>query len=100
MKYEKLVRDKIPQIIKEKGGEAKTHIAETSEYEEKLKNKLREEVEEFLKDDNHEEMVDILEVLRAMANLKNIDWSQIEDMRKKKEEERGAFNQRIILDES
>lgn len=100
MKYEKLVRDKIPEIIKAKGGDFKTHIAETAEYEEKLKDKLREEVEEFLKDNSPEEMADILEVLRAMADLKNFDWSSIEDIRKKKEEERGVFTKRIILDES
>lgn len=100
MRYEKLVRDKIPEIIRAKGGDVKIHIAEMAEYEEKLKSKLKEEVEEFLKDDSPEEIADILEVLRAIADLKNFDWSHIEDIRKKKKEERGAFIQRIILDES
>ena len=100
MKYDKLVRDKIPDIIKEKGGESKTHIAEEAEFFEKLNVKLREEVEEFLKDDNPEEMADILEVLEALAESKNINWQDIVAIKKSKAEKRGRFKKRIILEES
>ena len=100
MKYEKLVRDKIPEIIKAKGGESKTHIAEEAEYKDKLNAKLREEVEEFLKEHDPEELADVLEVLRAIADSNKLDWAEIEDIRKKKQDERGGFAERIILDES
>ncbi|NMB48036.1 nucleoside triphosphate pyrophosphohydrolase [Candidatus Kuenenbacteria bacterium] len=98
MHYDKLVRDKIPEIIKSKGDTPFTHIADEKEYEEALVRKLQEEVDEFLAKPCAEEAADILEVLRAICALKNISLDNIEAVRQQKATERGGFEQRIILD--
>lgn len=100
MKYNKLVRDKIPEYIRKKGGTSITHIADDAEYWEKLMEKLLEEIEEFKKDKNAEEFVDILEVLDAIADYKGFKRDEIEKIKEKKVEKRGKFKKRIILDES
>lgn len=100
MKYNKLIRDKIPEIIRQKGGTPVTHIADEAEYWRKLKEKLQEEIEEFQKDESPEEFADILEVMDAIAEFKNFDRKTIEEIKAKKARERGKFRERIILDES
>ena len=99
MIYNKLVRDKIPEIVKKKGEVPITHIASDNEYWEKLKEKLKEEIDEFMKEGNENELVDILEVVYAISDYKKIDKKQLKLLRKKKAEERGGFKDKIILDE-
>jgi len=96
----KLVRDKIPEIIRKKGLVPVIHIATDEEYWQKLKEKLQEEISEFIKDSNEEELADILEVVYAVCDYKRFDIKEIEKLRKKKARERGAFSGRIILDET
>ena len=100
MKYSKLVRDKIPEYIRKKGGVPVTHSADNAEYWEKLKEKLLEEIEEFKKDENVEELADILEVLDAIADYKGFGRTEIERIKKEKAKERGVFKKKIILEES
>lgn len=101
MKYKKLVRDKIPEIIKknEPENEIFFHIADDNEYWKELKQKLLEEVNEYLKSETIEEMSDIEEVLKTIRDFKNISVEKVEEMRKGKFEKRGGFQKKIILDE-
>jgi predicted house-cleaning noncanonical NTP pyrophosphatase (MazG superfamily) len=100
MLYNKLVRDRIPEIIKAKNETPITHIADDQEYEIKLKEKLKEEVAEFLKDSNPEELADILEVVYALGDNLGVDTKELEKIRAEKADKRGGFKEKIILDET
>ncbi len=100
MKYNKLVRDKIPTYIRKKGGKPVYHVATRAEYWKKLKEKLHEEIKEFVRDESPEEFADLLEVLGAIANYKKFDRKRIAKLRAKKVKERGRFEKRIVLDEA
>lgn len=78
--YNKLVRDKIPDIIEEKGEIPIVKILEKEEYKKELERKLYEEYKEVLdakSDDRIEELADMLEVIRALANLENKELDDI-----------------------
>lgn len=100
MKYNKLVRDKVPEIIKRNNETPVTHIADDKEYWDKLKEKLTEEVNEFLQESNAKELADILEVIYAISGYIGVSNEELEKIRFKKSEERGNFSKRIILDEA
>lgn len=100
MRYNKLVRDKIPEIIRQKGGKAITHIASDEKFAEKLLEKLNEEVAEFQKENKPEELADILEVIYTIAEGQGVTPEELERIRKNKADERGGFKQKIILEES
>ena len=82
--YHKLVRDKIPEIIKNKGGTPIIHIADKKEYWQKLKAKLSEEVAEFQKDESMEELADILEVVDAIIAFKKFSKKKLVFVQKQK----------------
>lgn len=94
----KLVRDKIPEIIKSKGVEAEVYIADDSEYSQRLNEKLVEEVEEYVKGGEVEELADVLEVIDAIKEFKKINGEELMRIKEKKREERGGFGGKIILD--
>ncbi len=97
-RYDKLVRDRIPDMIRSKGKVPVFHIADDEEYKQRLKEKLQEEVEEYLKDNSKDELADILEVLYAICESENLDFSQLELLRKEKHKKRGGFECKIVLE--
>lgn len=100
MKYGKLVRDRIPEIIIKDKKIPITHVAAEKEYWKKLKQKLVEEAAEFAEKGDDTELADILEVVYAICDFKKIKKSAIEAERKKRAKSRGAFKKRIILDKT
>ena len=96
--YKKLVRDKIPDIILKEGSLPTTRILDDKEYIKSLNKKLMEEVKEYLEEENIEEMVDILEVIRAILDYRDVTYEEIEEKRIKKANKRGAFKERIFLE--
>jgi predicted house-cleaning noncanonical NTP pyrophosphatase (MazG superfamily) len=98
MIYNKLVRDKIPEIIRDKGENPITHIATEEEYSKKLKEKLKEEVDEFLEENSAEELADVLEVVEEIKKLKEFSEEDIGDIKQKKKDARGGFEEKIILE--
>lgn len=93
-----MVRDRIPDIIKAKGGTYVAREAGSEEFLTKLKEKLREEVEEFIASESQEEMADIYEVIDALMVEKNMDEAAVIAAQKRKREEKGGFEKRIILE--
>ena len=98
--YNKLVRDKITDIIEADGRKAKYRILDNNEYRQELNSKLQEEVKEYLDDNNVEELADIVEVIYGILNSMDVTIDEFEKVRIKKQEERGAFNKRIYLEEA
>lgn len=98
-KYNKLVRDNIPQIIMDDESRfAKTRILNDEEFLFELNKKLQEELEEYLTSGDIEELADLEEVLRAILDAKQVSYSEFEKIRKNKAEKRGTFKQRIFLE--
>jgi predicted house-cleaning noncanonical NTP pyrophosphatase (MazG superfamily) len=96
---EKLVRDRIPEIIAADRGETPAfRIASPGEYPGLLAEKLREEVGEYLESRRPEELADILEVVRALARAAGLAPEEIERIRRKKARERGKFADRKVMD--
>lgn len=96
--YNKLVRDKIPEIIEADGKTCKTKILSDEEYIAAFETKLNEEVAEYQADKNLEEMADVLEVLQAICVARGYSLDELETMRAKKAEERGGFSDKIFLE--
>jgi predicted house-cleaning noncanonical NTP pyrophosphatase (MazG superfamily) len=94
----KLVRDKIPEIIFKKEEKYFFHIADEKEFEKRLKDKLKEEVDEFCEKLDKEELADIFEVFDTICKIKKYSKSLIIKIQNKKRLERGSFNNKIILD--
>lgn len=98
IKYDKLVRDKIPDIIETSGKKCVTSVLSEEEYLKKIDEKLAEELEEYYKDRNLEELADLVEVIYAAVKARGYTLEELELCRKKKADERGAFEKRILLE--
>ncbi len=98
--YDKLVRDRIPEAIAAKGQPYTVHAADAQEYVTKLREKLQEEVAEFLESSDTEELADIMEVVYALAAMDGHTHASLEALRADKAAKKGGFAKRIILEES
>ena len=97
--YNKLVRDRIPEIIESSG---KTCVVETltdEMYIAMLDAKLNEELAEYQESKSLEELADLLEVMGAVVKARGYTWDSLTAIRKKKREARGGFEKRILLKE-
>lgn len=95
--YNKLVRDKIPQIIEEDGRSTEIWVLSEEEYRLHLERKLDEEVGEYHRDKTPEELADILEVVYALAATIGCPREQLMDIYQKKHDARGGFEKRCFL---
>ncbi len=100
IKYDKLVRDRIPEIIEKRGSRCKTRTCGKNEIMKYLIKKLEEEVGEFRKKESLEEIADILEVCCAIIDEMGSTRKKVEEIRERKRKERGAFRRRKILIEA
>ncbi|MCB2340291.1 nucleoside triphosphate pyrophosphohydrolase [Clostridium estertheticum] len=96
--YNKLVRDKIPEIIKASGKNFDIHYAKKEEILPLLETKLNEEVSEYLEAKNLEELADVMEVLFRLANALGYSEDDLINKRNEKKEERGGFEKGIVLE--
>jgi len=92
----KLVRDKIPEIIRADGKVPITRILSEEEYLQELDIKLNEEVAEYQNDKSIEEMADVLEVLYAICEARGYSIEQLMEVKKNKQDKRGGFKDRIF----
>ena len=97
--YNKLVRDLIPEIIEESGKKCSIEILNDEEYIKSIDAKLDEELAEYHKDQNIEELADLLEVIYAAARARGYSIEELERIRISKAQERGGFEKRILLKE-
>ena len=93
--YEKLVRDKIPEILDAKGVPYEKRVASDAEYRAELIKKLLEEAQEFSEAGSGEELADVLEVVTALRMLP--EYADVEAIQTAKREERGGFRERLIV---
>ena len=96
--YNKLVRDKIPEIIRQSNKIPVTHILDDEAYLSALDRKLDEECAEYHSDRNLEELADILEVVYAIAEAKGCSAQRLEALRREKAAKRGGFKEKIFLE--
>ena len=89
------MRDKIPELLDSKGVAYEKRTASPEEYKAELIKKLQEEATEFAEAGSAEELADILEVVEALRKVP--DYKDVAELQRKKKEERGGFDKRIIL---
>lgn len=97
VRFEKLVRDRIPEIIEAEGFSPETRVLDDGEFIAELHRKLREETEEYLAEENAEEIADILEVLDAICKAKGFSMEDVQRIKSEKRMQRGGFDKRLYL---
>lgn len=96
--YNKLIRDRIPEIIETSGKTCSVHTLDSKEYINELNKKLTEELKEYQESGELEELADIMEVIYAIAQFKGSSIEELEKIRQEKKEKRGGFEKRMFLE--
>ena len=99
IQYNKLVRDRIPEIIEASGKRCVCSTLSDEEYLAKLDEKLNEELAEYQESKSMEELADLLEVIRAVAAARGSSVEEVEAIRRNKAAKRGGFEKKILLTE-
>ncbi|MGM0775951.1 MAG: nucleoside triphosphate pyrophosphohydrolase [Bacillota bacterium] len=99
--YNKLVRDRIPEIIEGTGKRYSSKTLNKSEFIKELRRKSFEELEEYTNAENDEEaleeLADLLEIIHALAETHGASFDRVEELRKRKVENRGRFKEKLFL---
>lgn len=102
--HNKLVRDRIPEVLKEKGISCEIKVLDDQEYHQALLEKLKEEVGEYLSATKTvhqtEELADVIEVVDALLRIHGSTLENLETVLRQKRAERGGFSQRIFLEKN
>lgn len=99
-RYDKIVRDRIDEIVQKSGGRAVCEIAGNVGAIAGLEAKLSEELNEYLSDHSIAELADLLEVMRGICHHRGIPWEDVEAARQRKYAERGGFERGLVLKET
>jgi predicted house-cleaning noncanonical NTP pyrophosphatase (MazG superfamily) len=97
-RYDKLVRDRIPELIEADGKHCDVRVLDDEEFDQRLSQKVHEEWEEYQRSGEITELVDLVEVIEAIVGRRGIAWADFESLRLKKRSERGSFARRLLLD--
>lgn len=96
--HDKLVRDRIPEVIRENGARPVTHTVDGEAYGERLVEKLEEEVAEFRASRTTEELADVLAVVHALRAHHGLSREELAAVRERKAAKRGAFERGVVLE--
>jgi predicted house-cleaning noncanonical NTP pyrophosphatase (MazG superfamily) len=99
IKYNKLIRDRIPEIIEAQGKKTIVEVLDSEKYKKYLDVKLVEELKEYQESGSIEELADLVEVVYAILNYMGISLKEFEEIRRAKVNKRGAFDKRLLLKE-
>jgi len=98
--HKKLIRDKIPEVIKANGGKYEIRSLDTTEFENELKKKLLEETKELTsakKGDEINELADVLEITKSLSNHYKISFNNLQKYQTEKRRKRGGFKKKLFL---
>lgn len=96
--YGGLVRDRIPEQIREGGRTPETHVADDGEFAHLLGEKLIEEAEEYAENGEVEDLADVLAVVGAICGVTGVDRDELERVGQERARELGAFDRRTVLE--
>ena len=91
------MRDRIPEIIRSRDAQLTVRIASEDELDLLMRTKIVEEAEELLSSSETEEIVDILEVIDALIQLRGLNSTELDQLRAEKNQARGSFKRGYVL---